>query len=595
MEENEKKDVIINSENNANQQKSDSEIKVRNKNLTIVLVVLIIVLILAIGVCVGIFVSKGDTNIFNITESKEENKQNNETKLVAVTAESKQIDEKYMIIEGKDLSNNIVWTYQTVEIKPQNIVNERQKLMTIKDGKIYLCDWGKLYILDLATGNVLYKNTETNIGGGTACIFDENNNLYVIAYLTGLNVFNEEANCIKTISNLEAGYSMEQQMSIENNELIIKYNFPQENEAKTYDSDIINLNDLFDNSDKISPKEISITNQLGFEELEKVKLDSDGNVSLVFKESSELYNIYQKGSSEYKVNENVKLIDVLSVGNSGSADLVMIKLDGTVEIISSEKISNEKIVLEKLDISNSDFIIKHFGGSAWSYSIVKKDGDASLNTGNLKVVHSENLIGINNQTENKESAYADEYVKIIDQVISENENVNRIKCDLIYFNEDDIPDLVIDHDSLVKVYMYENGTVYNPINESYGTGGCKYYDYYEKRGVISSFGTSLAGATCGESFYILNSKKEMEYTFSYNVKGAEPEDEEMKKQMEEELNKYGGYYYKEQKITEEEFESKLKEYGIEFGTEKLWNTESSIKKALTGTKSLSELKAQLGQ
>ena len=65
--------------------------------------------------------------------------------------------------------------------------------------------------------------------------------------------------------------------------------------------------------------------------------------------------------------------------------------------------------------------------------------------------------------------------------------------------------------------------------------------------------------------------------------------------MEEELNKYGGYYYKGQKITEEEFESKLKEYGIEFSIEKSWNTKSPIKKALTGTKSLSELKAQLGQ
>ena len=583
MEENEK--MKVESEYLGNNTK---KVNGKNKNITVVLIVVILILVLGIGVCAGILLAKGDTNIFNITEQKE---QNNETKAVAVTAEAKQIDEKYMIIEGKDSSNNTVWTYQTVESKPEQLVNENQKLMTIKDGKIYLCDWGKLYILDLATGNVLYKNTDCNIGSGTACTFDENNNLYVIAYLANLQVFDEEANCIEIVRNIEAAYSMDQQMLIENNELIIKYNFPQGNEAKTYDSDIINLNDLFDNSDKISPKEISITNQLGFEELEKVKIDSNGNVSLVFKESSELYNIYQKGNSGYKVNENVKSIDVLSVGNSGSADLVMIKLNGTVEIISSEKISNEKIVLEKLDISNVDFIIKHFGGSAWSYSIVKKDGDASLNKENLKVVHTENLIGINNQTENKESAYADEYVKIIDQVISENENVNRIKCDLIYFNEDDIPDLVIDLDCFIKVYMYENGTVYNPINESYGTGGCKGYDYYEKRGVISSFGTSLAGATCGESFYILNSKKEMEYTFSYTVKGAEPEDEEMKKQMEEELNKYGGYYYKGQKITEEEFKSKLKEYGIEFSIE----TNSPIKKALTGTKSLSDLKKQLGK
>ncbi|MBP3503163.1 MAG: hypothetical protein J6K42_06810 [Clostridia bacterium] len=48
-----------------------------------------------------------------------------------------------------------------------------------------------------------------------------------------------------------------------------------------------------------------------------------------------------------------------------------------------------------------------------------------------------------------------------------------------------------------------------------------------------------------------------------------------------------------QKITEDEFERRLKEYGIEFSIDELWNTKYSIKKALTGNKIPSELKQQL--
>lgn len=221
--------------------------------------------------------------------------------------------------------------------------------------------------------------------------------------------------------------------------------------------------------------------------------------------------------------------------------------------------------------------------------------DNSVNNADENNTKSTNQIEIANEANGtkiqKTAEYAKAYIKIIDDFKSECPD---FKCDLIYFNNDNIPDLVIDCGA-ISLYMYENGTVYTLMDkESYGTGGCKYYNYYEKKGVISDFGTSLAGLVCGENFYILNSKKELEHTFSYSARGADPgEDEEMKEQVEKELNQYGGYEYKGQKITEDEFESRLKEYGVEFSIDELWNTKSSIKKALEGTKTPSEVKQQL--
>lgn len=224
------------------------------------------------------------------------------------------------------------------------------------------------------------------------------------------------------------------------------------------------------------------------------------------------------------------------------------------------------------------------------------EGDNSNSIIN-EVVNSTNEIEKSNKNEangteiQKTAEYAKEYIKIIDDFKSECPD---FKCDLIYFNNDNIPDLVIDCGA-ISLYMYENGTVYTLMDkEAYGTAGCKYYNYYEKKGVISDFCTSLAGLVCGEDFYILNSKKELEHTFSYSARGGDPgEDEEMKEQVENELNQYGGYKYKGQKITEDEFESRLKEYGVEFSIDELWNTKSSIKKALEGTKIPSEVKQQL--
>ena len=67
--------------------------------------------------------------------------------------------------------------------------------------------------------------------------------------------------------------------------------------------------------------------------------------------------------------------------------------------------------------------------------------------------------------------YAKEYIKIIDEFKSEYNN-EEIICDLIYFNDDDIPDLVIGIlNTNVSLYMYKNGTVYNLVDTwTYGIG-----------------------------------------------------------------------------------------------------------------------------
>ena len=63
------------------------------------------------------------------------------------------------------------------------IVNQGQRLIETRAGKVYLCDWGKLYILDEQTGNVLFQNTEINMGAAALYTFDENGYLYTASYL----------------------------------------------------------------------------------------------------------------------------------------------------------------------------------------------------------------------------------------------------------------------------------------------------------------------------------------------------------------------------------------------------------------------------
>ena len=226
-------------------------------------------------------------------------------------------------------------------------------------------------------------------------------------------------------------------------------------------------------------------------------------------------------------------------------------------------------------------------GSTVYKEVIEKDKEIELFYTEEDANKSKNEASNNNKTVTEtDKAYAEEYIKIIDKVKAEYPDAN-ITCDLIYFNNDDIPDLVIGvTDYWVSLYMYENGTVYTLMeNMAYGTGGCKYYEYLEKKGAIYSFGNSYAGAISNVVIEVLNSKKTFD-ALSIISEGAtlEPTDS-MYEEVQKQLAESSGYHYKGEKISEQEFNNKLKEYSV--------SSNEKDYKELYGSKSIEEIKKQL--
>lgn len=232
----------------------------------------------------------------------------------------------------------------------------------------------------------------------------------------------------------------------------------------------------------------------------------------------------------------------------------------------------------KIDLSN--YTVE----KSENINIVEVDENDYVTNTTTEKQNAEDNMSLNNNS----ADYAKEYIKIIDKYESDYPE-NNITCDLIYFNNDNIPDLVIGISGYwVSLYIYENGTIYNPVDEwGYGTGGSKYYEYLEKKGAIYNYGNSYAGAIGEITLYILNSKKEFD-VLSYVYEGATLEStNSMYEQVQKELAETEGYYYNGQKISEQEFNNKLKEFSV--------SIDEKDYKGLGGNRAAAEIKEQLQQ
>lgn len=181
------------------------------------------------------------------------------------------------------------------------------------------------------------------------------------------------------------------------------------------------------------------------------------------------------------------------------------------------------------------------------------------------------------------SSYTEEYKKIIDKNESEYPGS---KYSLIYFNGDNIPDLVVNNGG-VNLYMYENDKVYNLLEDApIGVGGSKYFSYLERKGALYNYGNGYAGAISYITIKVLNSKREFD-EFSIIEKGADLEDttDSMYEQIQEELSKTAGYYYNGKKISEGEFNDKLNKASVSSDEREYEN--------LGGDKTIEEIKKQL--
>lgn len=225
----------------------------------------------------------------------------------------------------------------------------------------------------------------------------------------------------------------------------------------------------------------------------------------------------------------------------------------------------------------------------------------STTTINGALINDENIVDENKNNElevEKEASLnkevKDAYLNIINTYESEYEK-DDIKYDLIYFNNDDIPDLVVNMQEMwVSLYIGINGDIYNPIDMwSYGAMGNTGYEYAEKSGIILNSNTDYAGVIITEAIMILNDNYTFD-TYSATTIGAEIETSgetsgevsgEISGEISEALNSYGGYYYNNEKISEEKYNNNINNI--------LENINKEEFKILEGTKNALEIKSIL--
>lgn len=225
MEENNEKIV-----QNKVKEEFDSNQKRNNNGKKIVLLIIALILVFAIGICVGIFFSTNDNKTINnstITNTKDNTKTDDVAKVIQVTADIFDESQDYIKIYGKDSNGNVIWEYKTTEEKTEQIINEGLHVLTTRNDKVYVNEWGKLYILDMQTGNELYHASDSdlpgyspNMGKNPKFIFDEDDNIYTFGYLTLLQKYDKNAK-LKGALDIGLYHTNDITMKIEGDNLVI--------------------------------------------------------------------------------------------------------------------------------------------------------------------------------------------------------------------------------------------------------------------------------------------------------------------------------------------------------------------------------------
>lgn len=159
--------------------------------------------------------------------------------------------------------------------------------------------------------------------------------------------------------------------------------------------------------------------------------------------------------------------------------------------------------------------------------------------------------------------------KYID-VVNEYENGKKddfegeLKYELIYFNEDDIPELIVNNlGYFVEIISFKDGEIVRSEPMSYGAWGIAGYTYAEKCSAIFVTDTDMAGAIANVGVMKYDDCFEMVDSLVKVTVGAEVnETEEGYDEIQKYLDEYGGYYYNGQKVDEGEYDRRMNELNI---------------------------------
>ncbi len=121
-------------------------------------------------------------------------------------------------------------------------------------------------------------------------------------------------------------------------------------------------------------------------------------------------------------------------------------------------------------------------------------------------------INANDNTEN--GSYAENYKDLINRIEQEDDNSDNYKYSLIYLDEDDVPELVVDYTGYyLSVYTYKDGEVVEQMDKcGYGVGGCVGYEYAPYKNSIRTFGHGTEDY--GTNLYVI---KDNELFLAYSI------------------------------------------------------------------------------
>ena len=154
--------------------------------------------------------------------------------------------------------------------------------------------------------------------------------------------------------------------------------------------------------------------------------------------------------------------------------------------------------------------------------------------------------------------YARAYAELIVETEAEG---YELKYDLVYLDEDGVPELVVGHPGYsVSVYQYDGGTLY-PVMDHWGYGamGNHGYEYLPGGNVIRNYNADLAGAIMYVWYGRLGASREVESYYDEPLSMWLFRDLNGNYQMDEDepYSDERFYYYGDKEITPEEFDTYL--------------------------------------
>lgn len=148
--------------------------------------------------------------------------------------------------------------------------------------------------------------------------------------------------------------------------------------------------------------------------------------------------------------------------------------------------------------------------------------------------------------------YQSAYKKIIEENLPESDSNDEYKYNLIYFDNDDIPELVIRKVAWMEMYTYNSRNVYLLLDGPHGAMGINGYLYCPKMNSLKYNDADLAGAVRYTIYAKMNDNFKLEATNEYVAYMFNDANDNYMRDDDEEFYDEPKLYIDEKEITKEE-------------------------------------------